>query len=346
MKSFRVCMVLFLGLILLAQGCGTKTPEKPAATEDRNTHVISQLRTSLSTAAEELGRQKEENNVLAKEVTRLKGQIEALEEKAARQPEAAPGHPSLQPTPEPPADEGVSPKTRVGLMGAKAIAEFRAQQLSQRVDKLTKDLDNKEKELREIRSNEEKKQAEVARLSETLDRIQAQDKARSQEVTAKLSSMSTELAARTEDAKRFKGELEEKAAFLETLQQAVNDARKLKNHCENEVEKLRTELDARQAQLEKARGQLEDAVKEVQKYQVADEDMRRQLAYLQETGERSRRQAAQSEEESAQLKAELDKLTKRLQAVEAKGEQEPSTLERILEAPVPRTPGPEKQSLY
>ncbi len=99
MKCFRLCLALFLGLALMAQGCGRKPPEKPVAKEDHRAQVISQLKSSLSQAEDELARQKNDNTALAREVASLKQEIKDLEEKAAQQqdPEpAAPQEPAAQ----------------------------------------------------------------------------------------------------------------------------------------------------------------------------------------------------------------------------------------------------------
>ena len=115
MKPFRVCLILFLGMILLAQGCGRKTAEKPMVTVDRNEQIVAQLRSDLAKAAQELGQHKDENNVLAKEVARLKEHITELEAKAAQQPEPAP--PAESPDQAAPADEKHEPRNARRAVG-------------------------------------------------------------------------------------------------------------------------------------------------------------------------------------------------------------------------------------
>jgi chromosome segregation ATPase len=342
MKCFRLCLMLSLGLALLAQGCGRKPPEEPAAKEDRSAQVISRLEADLVQARDDLSRERGNRDALAKEIVGLKGEIQELEAKVAQQEAQEPA-----PPPEPPAqpEEGVPPGTRVGLLGAKAIAEFRAQQLSQRLDKLTKDLETKETELNSIRENAQQKEAEVARLSETLDRLHTADQLRAEEVNAKLASMSKELAIRSEESKRFKQELDEKAGLLDTLKQAVADAAKLKTNCEAEGEKLRAALATNTAKLKKAERQIEDAVKEIQQYQTGEDDMRRQMAEWRDAAERSRAQAESSGQESEQLKAEIAQLMQRLQSAQPKGAEEPSAVDQILQSPVSGAT-PAKQPLY
>jgi hypothetical protein len=346
MNCFRVCLALFFGLALMAQGCGRQTPEKPVPKEDRRTQIISQLKSNLSQAEDESARQKNENAALVTEVESLKQEIKELEEKAAQQQAQEPASSPEPSSPPVQPDESISPETRVGLLGAKAIAEFRAQQLSQRLDKLTKDLDKKEQELKDIRENAQQKQAEVARLSETLDRLQAADQLRAQEVNAKLGSMSKELAARSEESQRFKKEMEEKAALLDTLKQAVSDAAKLKTHAEAEAEKLRAALAENTTKLKKTERQIEDAIKEIQQYQTNEDDMRRQLADWQAAVARSSDQAQSCAQETERLKSEISTLNERLQALHPKGEEESSAVDRILQSPVSGATGPPKQPLY
>ncbi len=117
---------------------------------DKAQKIIADLREQLKQADEELARRSQENKELL-----------AKAESFTKQPQRTQQQPAGKSAREPGGEE-LSAEQRVGLLGAKALAEFQAGQLKQRLDALSKDLNAKESELQAIRQSAGRKDNEMA----------------------------------------------------------------------------------------------------------------------------------------------------------------------------------------
>jgi chromosome segregation ATPase len=174
MNALGFRLILLLILAFLAQGCGEdqveKSRPKPSTGTDRiekeraasptNQDIILDLKSRLMVSREELDRQKTENRNLQDRLESVTRKLHAVESEAeklrADLSKAAPRSSKSFPD-------------RVNLMGAKALAEFKAKQLSQRVEKLSQDLESKESELAGIRENALQKEQAVAKLTKKIE---------------------------------------------------------------------------------------------------------------------------------------------------------------------------------
>jgi chromosome segregation ATPase len=227
--------VLVLGLV----GCGAD-PQKTTISESApNQKLIVDLQDTIAQSRDNLEKEKERNAELMKRVQSL---LEGLTEAEKRFSSLQKGEAG-----------DISPEAerkRIELMGAKALAEFRAEQFRQRLDELAKDLDKKEKELETIRQNALDKDAEVQELRKAIDEIQRAERTRTQELSARLEQITRDLEERTAVASQFKKDLDEKNELLVTLKNAVADASKLKANAEAEIARLQNELSEVSKQLQ------------------------------------------------------------------------------------------------
>ncbi len=229
-KLFLRPLVLTTFLIgLLA--CGSEMPQKTSVEPDSNQKLVSDLQETITQAKQNLDKEKEHNAQLMQRVQSL---LEALTEAEKRFSALQKGEAS-----------DISPEAerkRIELMGAKALAEFRAEQFRRRLDELSQDLDAKEKELETIRQNAREKDAEVQQLRKAIEQIQLAEKTRNQELSARMEQISRDLEQRTAAAEQFKKDLEEKNELLAALKNAVSDASKLKANAEAEITRLNNQL--------------------------------------------------------------------------------------------------------
>jgi chromosome segregation ATPase len=316
-----IIVILIVGSMMVLQACGDSQVDKLRMEADQRGKQVADLQAQLAQTREALARQQDEKSQLGDQLSSLQLKIRELEAQAQKKVEAARTEAKEAP------DAG-----KIGLLGAKAVAEFRAQQLSKRLDKLSADLDKKEQELVKINQISKQKDLELTKLKERIEKLQAADQNRVGELQAKLENISKELEQRSSVATQSQQELKEKSDLLVTLKNAVTDATKLKAASEAEAERLRTELGQITKQLEttKARAaadsqDLQDCAAWAEK--AAKELKNQQAAMQQYKGETERLQ-----KEGEQLKSALAELNNKIRAAEAAQEQG-SPIDRILESP-------------
>jgi chromosome segregation ATPase len=327
MNVFRLWSAFLLCSMMALQGCGNNQQAEMAAKEGRNRQVVSQLQSKLGQARTDLDAHKARNAELNAEVQRLSSEVQDLEGKIAK----AAAAPVVVETPAPPPAQDVNPEGRVELMGAKALAEFRAQQLHQRVDKLNKDLQSKEKELAAIREQAQQKEAEVAKLSATIEQFRTEEQQRSQDVNARLEELGKQLAARSEESIRLKKDLDDKADLLAALKQSVGDCAKVRTHAETESGRLQAQLNEETARLRNTEQQLAQTKQENEKSQNHIAELRRHLEQLSQAAQQVKQQAEISAQEARTLKAELARVQPQTSAKQAAQAPQPAPPERQVQ---------------
>lgn len=322
MKPLRssMMMVTFFGLMAILQACGD-SQDKLRTEAEQQQKSAAKLESDLGQARDALARQQDENNRLAGQLDSLREKVKELEAAAAKKTEAT--RPEIQEVP----DAG-----RIGLMGAKAIAEFKAEQLSKRLDTLSANLDKKEQELAKINQLAKQKDAEVAKLRETIEKLQSQDESRVGELQARVDKISKELEKRSAEANKFEQDLQEKSELLAALKSAVNDASKLKSATEAENAKLQTELAQLSKQLETTKTQAAQDHQDLQDCAAWAEKAAKEIEQQRTAMDQYRAESDRLRAEGDQLKAALADLNNRIRAAESTEGRE-SAIERILEAP-------------
>jgi len=232
MNKFFLLILMVTALLFGLLACSSEVAQKPPVEESAtNQKLVSDLQDTIAQARENLEKEKERNAQLMQRVQSL---LEGLTQAEKRFSSLQKGE-ATDTSPE-------GERKRIELMGAKALAEFRAEQFRRRLDELSQDLDAKEKELETIRQNALEKDAEVQRLRKAIEEIQLAEKTRTQQLTARMEQVSQDLLERTEAAEKFKKDLDEKNELLGTLKNAVADASKLKTNAEGEIARLNNQL--------------------------------------------------------------------------------------------------------
>lgn len=221
----RIGALMAVAVALFIAGCGG-----PGADQQKQAQMLSQLKIDLEATKKQLAkadeeRQKALDQLAAQErklkqagaekeamnsangeqerlvqeletrdalITKLQAQLKETEEEAARLRSNTPG--SADPA-------------KIRLMGAKALAEYKAQQLEARVAQLEKDMDGKQEALDRITAQAQSKETEVQSLKQTIETLQSGEQKRSQELEARLANLSEELNQRTTQLERLKKEL-------------------------------------------------------------------------------------------------------------------------------------------
>ena len=183
-RSYSV--MIFLGLALVLQGCGESKVENNTSQTEQLKKSVANLQLQPDRARPALSTREDRNKPLVKNM-RSPDKQEAMANQGAAEKLTEDRTETRELAAEESRGEG-----RIALMGAKAVAGSKAQQLSKRLDKLSKDVELKEQELATIKRDAEAKDNEVATLSRQIESLQAADKARISELQAKLEKIEKE----------------------------------------------------------------------------------------------------------------------------------------------------------
>ena len=145
MTSSHYSMMILVALVFILLGCGQSQVGKTTGETGDLQKSIADLQSQLAQARQTVTTYEGENQRLSAEL-----QAASVKEKMAEQ-RASENIPEGQMEARGTGLGEGDDESRIGLMGAKALAEFKAEQLSIRLGKLSKDLDLKEQELVTIR---------------------------------------------------------------------------------------------------------------------------------------------------------------------------------------------------
>ncbi len=328
MEKFFLIVLSCLALI----GCGSSNLEQ-ARLEDQK--VISDLKAKLADAQSAAEIRQNEIDRLTRQMQDVTSKNNELQNLLKARTEQKSGK--------------SEPPGRVELLGAKALAEYKAEQLSRRVEKLTADLDQRERELAEINKKTKTQGTEVEQLRQTVAELQKTDANRTAELQGRIESITKQLKERSDAAEQFKRELNERTELLNALKNAVTDASTLKTSAESENAKLRQALEDTKKQLEAANAATEEARQEAVKFHAYGEQVHTQLGQWKQYAEQMKQEAERLNSELQAATTEVAQLQEQVQTLQAEI-QKPSTVERLLQPPdVPgeNTPGEQQtKSLY
>ena len=318
MKSLLHRSLLLVAAMLVLHGCGETPVEKKLLEATEAQKTVAELQSELARSERQLLKARQETNELQRK-------LQTLESGASKE--------AARPT------EKITPDDkRIELLGAKAIAEYQVDQLSRRLDELTKNLNLKEKELEAIRRTAGQRESEVEALRKTVEELQAKDQKRTTELTSRLDKMTQELQQRSADAQRFKHDLDDKSELLNSLKNAVGDASKLKSQAEAEVNRLRAELQETTTRLDAAEKTVEQNRSVIERMQAQDTESRQHIAWYHQAAEQCKEALNRLQQESQALRAQISELSSRLQEPGPKGKQGPSVIDRILQEPMADAP--------
>ncbi len=292
MKNLKYLLAIALLISPIIYGCGSSN--KSGSVNDQNQQLISSLRSDLDKARKDLEAQVEQNRNLEDQVQSLTGKLDEIEKEA----------PAISQTPESTQNAGsgaFDSQSRVALMGAKALAEFKAEQLGAKLEKLTREMQIKENELAKAVEESEGLNRELAGMKEALQEKTTTFERQASESAGRMNQMGQEIKVLSSQVNDLKQEISDKDELLVTLKKAWADATQLKTSSESESSRLRTEL----------------------------ENVTKQLASYKDSSERGEQEASFFKAELQQAQERLDSATAQLEKLTNENLSSIKELERL-----------------
>jgi chromosome segregation ATPase len=303
--------------VLMLIGCGDSQAPEQQKKIDAAEQTIAELRTQLTQADQERSRCRQENKELQSKAESLALQLRKTQEQSAAGSTRESG------------GEGIPGEQRVGLLGAKALAEHQAEQLKRRVEALSKNLEAKETELKSIRQTAAQKDSEMAGLKQNLEQLQASEQKRTAELTARLDNLSKELEKRGAEGQALKKDLAERSEILATLKNAITDSAKLKSQAEADASRLKTDLTEAMNQLQFARTTGSQQVQAIERLETSATEAQEELAECRHAAQQLKSATDRLQKETRDLRAKVDQLSAQVRAEDTE-EETPSVIDRIL----------------
>jgi chromosome segregation ATPase len=293
----RLCAALaIIGSLFLLQGCvGTDTNDLRPRLKSAKSE-IARLESELTAARERIAREEKAAQTLAAELDSMRNELAQVKMRAQRGEAARKAADKRREQTE------KADMSKIGLLGAKALAEYRAKKLSERLDVLKKDLEKKEKELSRIRQEAQAKDREVAALGKRVEEFRQGQQTRAAELANRLEAMNREIAARSEESQRLKNELDDKTGLLQTLKNAAADSSRLKADAEQKIVELKAQLIETEKRLQAELGE-------------KNSRLQARLAEAEKATEAARNDAKVCRQETEQLKSTVERWRKEIQAI-------------------------------
>ena len=286
MKPLGLISIFLILASVSLQSCGGKT-DQHSGTEKPEAAV------HASNSESELKRAQEKLSSLETDNQDLQASNKILSEKLKELQDAASNETTGTSTGKSP--DGLSDQTRIALMGAKAVAEFKAQQAERRLESLTADLAKKDDDLKGALQQVEASSHEAEDLKVKLETLNAEASQKQLELEGTLKKLESTVAERTSVITQRDAELKEKEDLLNTLKKAWSDATQLKSaaeadlsklkssftDCQNQIAQLKTSEDQKKKENEKLAGDLENVKKEYSACMMQSQQLKAQSdAYL------------------------------------------------------------------
>ncbi|MFH0958947.1 MAG: hypothetical protein V1897_09625 [Pseudomonadota bacterium] len=171
MNTLKLFSILFLFILMALQSCVGKTEQTPTSGTDKTSRTTVALESELKLTESRLSSIQSENKDLKASNEMLSEKLKELQE--ATQQESggltSPGTSDIE-------SGGLSNQTRIALMGAKAIAEFKAEQAARKVESLASDLSRRDSDLKKALVDLEIVSQERDSLKKDLESLRAESK--------------------------------------------------------------------------------------------------------------------------------------------------------------------------
>ncbi len=276
MRPLNYSLAIMLMVIPIILGCGSGS--KQSSAPDQSQQLVSGLRAELDQARKDLEEQTDLNRDLEDQVRSLTSKLDEIDQQA-------PATGSQHESPSVSSSGALDSQSRVALMGAKALAEFKAEQLGAKLEKLGKESQAREAELAKALANYESVSSEVSELKKAVQEKTEQLAKMESEKGSQIDQLSGKVQTLTQQVADLKQDVTEKEDLLVTMKKAWSDATQLKTTAENEISRLKTDL----------------------------ETATKQSATFKDTAERSSQEAAFFKGELEQAQERLDSTTAQLE---------------------------------
>lgn len=307
MIRFNYLLAIVLMVSPIIYGCGSSG--KQGSATEQTQQLVTGLRSELEQARKELEAQVELNRSLDDQVQSLTGKLDEIEKQAPQNASTADSQAvsSLG---------ALDSQSRVALMGAKALAEFKAEQLSAKLEKLSKESLTKEAELAKSMEKSESLSEEITQIKNSLQQKADEFDSVVAEKAARINQMGLELKNLTQQVADLRQDVSEKDELLVTLKKAWSDATQLKTAAESDVSRLRTELETITRQSSTYKDAAERGSQEATFFKAELEQARERLDSTTAQLEKLTNENLLSSTEIERLKAHSANLANKLYAVE------------------------------
>ena len=300
MKPLGLISIFLILASVSLQSCGGKTdqysgPEKPGAS------------VQTPNVETELKRAKEKLSSLETDNQDLKASNKILSEKLKELQDAAENETNNTPTGT--SSGGLSDQTRIALMGAKAVSEFKAQQAQRRLESLTADLAKKDDELKGALEQVEASSHENEDLKNKLETLNTEGAQKESELEETVKKLESTIAERTSVITQREAELKEKEDLLNTLKKAWSDATQLKSAAEADLSKLKTSFT--------------DCQNQTTQLKTTEDQQKKENERLVGELENLKKDYSSCMTQSQQIKAQSDAYLKQIQDFKSTGNQQP-----------------------
>ncbi len=329
MKTLKLFSILFLFVSMALQSCVGKTDQASTSGTDKTSRTAATLESELKVTESRLSSLESENKELTASNEMLSEKLKELQEAAQQEPGGATSDRTIDNE-----TGGLSNQKKIALMGAKAIAEFKAEQAVRRLESLTADLSKRDDDLKKALVDLEIVSQEREGLKKEFESLKAESRNTRSQLEDTLSKLEARLAEKNDLVSKIEGELNDKEELLNTLKKAWSDATQLKSNAEEQLSQIKNNFNECQNQVANMRGLLDQSRTESTRITAEFEGLKKELAssnlqnrQLQSDGESYLKQIRELKEMSA---ASVDK--KQLEPPASGGlDKSHSIIDRLLE---------------
>jgi chromosome segregation ATPase len=330
MKTLKLFSILCLFLSMALQSCVGKTDQASTSGTDKTSRTPASLESELKLTEARLSSLESENKELTASNEMLLEKLKELQEAAQR--ETAGDTSDRTPDNE---IGGLSNQKRIALIGAKAIAEFKAEQAVRRLESLTSDLSKRDDDLKKALVDLEIVSQEREGLKKEFESLKVDSRNTHSQMNDTLSKLEARLAEKSDLVSKLEAELNDKEELLNTFKKAWSDATQLKSNAEERLSQINNNFKECQNQVAQMKGLLDQSRTESTRVTAEFEGVKKELAssnlqnrQLQSDGELYLKQIRELKET---LAASVDK--KQLELPASGGvDKSHSIIDRLLES--------------
>jgi DNA repair exonuclease SbcCD ATPase subunit len=300
MKPLGLISIFLILASVSLQSCGGKTDQYSGSEKPGASVQAPNVETELKRAKEKLSSLETDNQDLQASNKILSEKLKELQDAAENQANNTPTGTS---------PGGLSDQTRIALMGAKAVAEFKAQQAERRLESITADLTKKDDELKGALEQVEASSHENENLKNKLETLNTETVQKKSELEETVKKLEATIAERNSVIIKMEAESKEKEDLLNTLKKAWSDATQLKSAAEADLKKLKTSF--------------ADCQNQTTQLKTMEGQQKKENERLAGELQNLKKDYSSCMAQSQQLKAQSDAYLKQIQDFKSTGNQQP-----------------------
>ncbi len=302
--------------------CTNSDSDRLRIENEQRQKFIVDLQNNLETTKASLSEQKAENEQLKSELSAAMAKMRD-------------GQTTNQPTqPINGAKAKSDDPSRIEILGAKAVAEFKADLLAKRLENAQKNINElksqlsaKDNEVKNLAGQIGERDQEISRIKNLAEQEFAVKDNRVSELQSKLDQLTKENAGTLEKLEKLTAEAGENKDLAATFKSALSDATRIKTAAESEIGRLQGEVKNLTATLETTKTELNEVSGDFESCKSGYEQLSSQA-------EKFRSHAAQLTTENERIKTEMASMSERMKSMEAAsapGDNGRSNIDKLLD---------------